>query len=117
MPHRSPLTAVALAAAALAAGASWGAAARGQAVATQTDRPGIVAGDARPEGDHAVRVDGGWMVAYDETIPGTEVTFRMIPVPGGTFRMGSPSDEDGHSADEGPMFEVTVEPRWMGAAR
>ncbi|HBB74529.1 MAG TPA: transcriptional regulator, partial [Planctomycetaceae bacterium] len=90
MPHRSSQTAVSLVAAALAAVPSWGAAARGQAVAVEADRPGVVAGDARPDGDHAVRVDGGWMVAYDETIPGTDVTFRMIPVPGGTFRMGSP---------------------------
>ena len=113
MPHRSPQMAASLVAAALAAVLSWGAAARGQAVAVETDRPGIVAGDTRPAGDHAVRVDGGWMVAYDESIPGTDVTFRMIPVPGGTFRMGSPSDEAGRSADEGPVFEVTVEPRWM----
>jgi sulfatase modifying factor 1 len=75
---------------------------------------GIVRGEARPEGVEAVRIDGGWMVAYDETIPGTEVTFRMVPVPGGTFRMGSPSTEAGRAADEGPVFEVTVEPRWMG---
>jgi sulfatase modifying factor 1 len=77
--------------------------------------PGFVPGDARPAGDGpAVQVPGGWMVAYDETIPGTSVTFRMMPVPGGTFRMGSPADEEGRSADEGPTFEVRVEPFWMG---
>ena len=77
--------------------------------------PGFVAGDARPAGDGpAVRVPGGWMVAYDETIPGTDVAFRMIPVPGGTCRMGSAADEEGRSSDEGPQFEVTVAPVWMG---
>jgi sulfatase modifying factor 1 len=77
--------------------------------------PGFVAGDARPAGDGpAIKVPGGWMVAYDETIPGTDVTFRMIPVPGGTFRMGSGADEEGRSSDEGPQFEVTVAPVWMG---
>jgi sulfatase modifying factor 1 len=85
----------------------------GEAVATAV-HPGFVPGDERPEGGEAVRVDGGWMVAYDETIPGTDVSFRMIPVPGGTFRMGSPDDEPGRSSDEGPIFSVTVEPRWMG---
>ncbi len=77
--------------------------------------PGFVSGDAHPAGDGpAIRVPGGWMVAYDETIPGTDVTFRMIPVPGGTFRMGSVADEEGRSDDEGPQFEVTVGPVWMG---
>jgi formylglycine-generating enzyme required for sulfatase activity len=78
--------------------------------------PGFVAGEAKPEGDGpAVQVPGGWMVAYDETIPGSDVTFRMVPVPGGTFRMGSPADEEGRSDDEGPSFEVTIEPFWIGA--
>ena len=76
---------------------------------------GIFRGTERPAGDGPmVRIDGGWMVPYDETIPGTQVTFRMIPVPGGTFRMGSPPDEADRSADEGPVFEVKVEPFWMG---
>jgi len=76
--------------------------------------PGFVAGEERPAGGPAVKVPGGWMVAYDESIPGTDVTFRMIPVPGGTYRMGSPAAEPGRSDDEGPVFEVTVEPFWIG---
>jgi sulfatase modifying factor 1 len=76
---------------------------------------GFVTGPTRPAGDGpAIEVAGGWMVAYDETIPGTSVTFRMIPVPGGTFRMGSPAEESDRSADEGPQVEVQVEPFWMG---
>jgi len=54
------------------------------------------------------------MVPYDETIPGTPARFRMIPVPGGTFRMGSPAGEVDRSTDEGPQVEVRVEPFWMG---
>jgi sulfatase modifying factor 1 len=77
--------------------------------------PGFVAGEAKPAGDGPmVQVPGGWMVAYEETIPGTDVGFRMIPVPGGSFRMGSPDGEEGRSADEGPAFEVTVPPFWIG---
>ena len=76
--------------------------------------PGFIAGDVRPADGPAVRVQGGWMVPYDESIPGTTVSFRMMPVPGGTFRMGSASVEDGRTADEGPAFEVTVQPCWMG---
>ncbi|MFM7109163.1 MAG: formylglycine-generating enzyme family protein [Planctomycetaceae bacterium] len=80
--------------------------------------PGLVAGDERPAVDGpVVRIPGGWMVPYDETIPGLggdPVTFRMIPVPGGTFRMGSAADEAGRGVDEGPVFEVVVRPRWVG---
>jgi formylglycine-generating enzyme required for sulfatase activity len=77
--------------------------------------PGFVPGDAKPSGDEpAIQVPGGWMVAYDETIPGTSVTFRMIPVPGGTFRIGSPESEADRSTDEGPQAEVKVEPFWVG---
>ena len=84
-------------------------------VIAEEKHPGIVSGEAKPAGDEpAVRIEGGWMVPYDETIPGTEVTFRMIPLPGGTFRMGSPTDEADRSADEGPAFEVKVEPFWIG---
>jgi formylglycine-generating enzyme required for sulfatase activity len=76
---------------------------------------GFVAGEAKPFGDEpAVQVPGGWMVAYDEKIPGTSVSFRMIPVPGGTFRMGSSESEAGRGADEGPRIEVNVEPFWIG---
>jgi sulfatase modifying factor 1 len=77
--------------------------------------PGFVAGSERPaDAEFAVQVPGGWMVPYDETIPGTSVSFRMIPIPGGTFRMGAPDDEADRRADEGPVFEVQVEPLWMG---
>jgi formylglycine-generating enzyme required for sulfatase activity len=51
---------------------------------------------------------------YTETIPGTSVTFDMVPVPGGTFRMGSPASEPFHFEDEGPQVEVKVGPFWMG---
>ena len=37
----------------------------------------------------------------------------MIPIPGGTFEMGSPSKERGRKKDEGPVHEVTVRPFWM----
>jgi len=76
---------------------------------------GFVRGAERPAtAGPMVPIEGGWMVPYDETIPGSAITFRMIPVPGGTFRMGSPADEADRSADEGPVFEVKVEPFWIG---
>lgn len=51
--------------------------------------------------------------AYRQTIPDSQVTFDLIPVPGGTFRMGSPADEKGRADHEGPPIEVTVSPFWM----
>jgi formylglycine-generating enzyme required for sulfatase activity len=53
------------------------------------------------------------MKLYTETIPGTDVKFEMVPIPGGTFVMGSPDTEPKHSADEGPQHKVTVHPYWM----
>lgn len=38
----------------------------------------------------------------------------MIPLPGGTFTMGSPSSEPGHNAYEGPQREVAVKPFAIG---
>jgi sulfatase modifying factor 1 len=68
----------------------------------------------KPPAGRSIKVDGGFMVAYEATIPGTDVKFTMIPIPGGKFTMGSPVDEDDRRDDEGPQFEVTVEPFWMG---
>ena len=77
--------------------------------------PGFVAGNAKPEVEGpVVQVSGGWMVPYAETIPGSDVTFRMIPVPGANYRMGSPEGEEGRSEDEGPQFDVAIEPFWIG---
>ena len=51
---------------------------------------------------------------YTETIKGTKITFDMVPIAGGTFRMGSPASEKGRKRDEGPQREVTVRPFFMG---
>lgn len=42
------------------------------------------------------------------------VSFDMISIPGGTYLMGSPEDEPGRDANEGPQHPVTVKPFWMG---
>jgi formylglycine-generating enzyme required for sulfatase activity len=51
---------------------------------------------------------------YVETIPGSEVRFHMLAIPGGHFRMGSPAGETSRSDDEGPQHLVRVRPFWMG---
>ena len=56
------------------------------------------------------------MKPYTETIPvpGRDVKFDMVPMPGGKFVMGSPAGEGNRSKDEGPQFEVELEPFWIG---
>ena len=53
------------------------------------------------------------MKAYEETLPGTELKFKMIPVQGGKFLMGSPDDEEAREDHEGPQIEVEVQPFWV----
>jgi sulfatase modifying factor 1 len=67
-----------------------------------------------PASGRSVKVDDGYMVPYIEKIPGTDVTFEMIPVPGGEFLMGSPDSEADRGKDEGPQARIKVEPFWMG---
>ena len=58
--------------------------------------------------------DGRWMIPYQQTTRNGEVSFEMIPIPGGTFILGSPESEKGRSNDEGPPIEVQVPPFWIG---
>jgi formylglycine-generating enzyme required for sulfatase activity len=53
------------------------------------------------------------MKPYTEKITGSEQTFKMIPVKGGKFKMGSPDSEEGRLEDEGPQTEVEVLPFWI----
>jgi formylglycine-generating enzyme required for sulfatase activity len=55
------------------------------------------------------------MKAYTNVIPGTDVKYAMLPIPGGEFLMGSPENEPGRKPDEGPQHKVKIEPFWMGA--
>ncbi|MCD7936814.1 MAG: SUMF1/EgtB/PvdO family nonheme iron enzyme [Tannerellaceae bacterium] len=50
---------------------------------------------------------------YVEQIPGTPVSFKMVAVPGGVFRMGSTSKEPFHQPYEAPVRNVTVSPFFM----
>lgn len=43
-----------------------------------------------------------------------KITFDMLPIPGGTFLMGSPKAEKGRKEDEGPQHPVAIKPFWMG---
>lgn len=50
---------------------------------------------------------------FTEYIPGSNVSFEMLAIPGGTFQMGSPEDEPFRKDDEGPVKEVKLDPFFM----
>ncbi|MFW5726157.1 MAG: SUMF1/EgtB/PvdO family nonheme iron enzyme [Bacteroidota bacterium] len=50
---------------------------------------------------------------FTETVPGTSVSFDMVPVDGGRFTLGSPESEPGREAHEGPAREVEVSSFFM----
>jgi formylglycine-generating enzyme required for sulfatase activity len=51
--------------------------------------------------------------SYEEAALGKDFPMEFLPIPGGILRMGSSPAEAGRSADEGPVFEVEIEPFWM----
>ncbi|HUS85680.1 MAG TPA: SUMF1/EgtB/PvdO family nonheme iron enzyme [Bacteroidales bacterium] len=52
--------------------------------------------------------------SFTELIPGSTVSFNMIAVPGGKFKLGSPADEPFRKEDEGPQAEVAVSSFFIG---
>jgi formylglycine-generating enzyme len=50
---------------------------------------------------------------FTECIPKSPVSFNMIAIPGGIFRMGSSDSEPFRKDDEGPVREVKVSPFFM----
>ena len=46
---------------------------------------------------------------------GKEISFDVVLVPGGKFKMGSPADEKGHKDNEGPQFEADIKPFYLAA--
>ncbi|MDE3003430.1 MAG: SUMF1/EgtB/PvdO family nonheme iron enzyme [Gemmatimonadota bacterium] len=65
--------------------------------------PSFTAAQTVQSGDHMT-----------QTIPGTTVSFDLILLPGGSFKVGSPPDEPGRDEDEGPQRTLTIGPFWMG---
>ncbi|HEU5147519.1 MAG TPA: SUMF1/EgtB/PvdO family nonheme iron enzyme, partial [Chryseosolibacter sp.] len=56
---------------------------------------------------------GQEMKTYEQTIPGSNVKFKMVSIAGGSFTIGSPASEKGRDDDEGPQKKVQVSPFWM----
>jgi len=54
------------------------------------------------------------MKTYTESVPLADgATIDLIPVPTGTFKIGSAESEANHKPDEAPQKQITIEPFWM----
>jgi formylglycine-generating enzyme required for sulfatase activity len=60
------------------------------------------------------RIEPATHKGYTQEIPGSDVKFDMVAIPGGNFVMGSPPSEKGRNPDEGPQHLVKIGPFWMG---
>ncbi|MDO5554015.1 MAG: formylglycine-generating enzyme family protein [Planctomycetia bacterium] len=82
--------------------------------ATENATTWLEAPVANPDADAATPAD---MKAYEEQLqshlPNEKITFKMVPIQGGKFLLGSPESEAGRGEDEGPQVEVEIEPFWM----
>ncbi|MFK7850123.1 MAG: formylglycine-generating enzyme family protein [Akkermansiaceae bacterium] len=54
------------------------------------------------------------MKAYVETVPMAEnAKFELIPIPAGSFKIGSAKNSKNHQPDEAPQTEIEIAPFWM----
>lgn len=73
--------------------------------------PGLVT--EKPDSGPFVEVDGQFMVTYSQRIPGTDIEFEMLPVPGGSFLFGASDGDAGKKEDEQPAVKIEVSPMWV----
>lgn len=52
--------------------------------------------------------------AYEQTLPGSSIRFKMVPINAGSYTIGSPAAEKGRQPDEGPQRKITLSAFWMG---
>lgn len=65
------------------------------------------------EVENSVATGEADMKPYKEKIEQADVSFELLPIPSGTFMMGSPEDEPDRNEDEGPQREVKIDAFWM----
>lgn len=83
----------------------------GQEVAAASGNVGF--SKTKPTEGPAVEVEGGFLIPYKLTVPGSEVQIDMVPVPGGTYLMGSKAGAQHSQEHEGPQVQVAVGPMWV----
>ncbi|MEJ7912104.1 MAG: SUMF1/EgtB/PvdO family nonheme iron enzyme [Chitinophagaceae bacterium] len=53
--------------------------------------------------------------SYSQKLEGTSLSFKMVPVQGGNFKMGSSPQDKSAEPDEIPGQSLRISPFWMGA--
>lgn len=76
-------------------------------------KPALGIAAEKPASGPFVEVDGKFMVPYLEKIPGTDVVFEMIPIPGGSLQLGAGDSDAEKRDDEGPQVELQASPMWV----
>lgn len=59
------------------------------------------------------QLNGSAFQAFEQKIPNTIVSFKMIPVQAGIFLMGSPEKVKGRRSDEGPVLKIALDSFWI----
>ena len=52
---------------------------------------------------------------YDQAIPGSSISFSMVPIPAGGFTLGSDARDKQKESDETPAHGIKISAFWMGA--
>ena len=66
--------------------------------------------------DEEIYTEPGIMEGFNnftEFIPGSNVSFEMVAIPGGTYKLGSPDNEAFRKENEGPAADIKVKPFYM----
>ncbi|MEY4051571.1 MAG: hypothetical protein RIR64_556 [Bacteroidota bacterium] len=56
-----------------------------------------------------------YFMPYVQALIGSHLSFKMVPIKGGTFLIGSANNEKGRNIDEGPQKKINIAPFWMSA--
>ncbi len=51
--------------------------------------------------------------SYQQSIPGSSLQFKMVPIQAGSFLMGSPTNEKNRQEEEGPQKKINISAFWM----
>ncbi len=54
-------------------------------------------------------------ITYNQIITGSNLSFKMVPIPAGHFTIGSNENEKGRGLEEGPKKDIKVAAFWMSA--
>ena len=54
-------------------------------------------------------------IPYTQKMPGSTLSFKMVPIKGGSFMLGSAETEKDRAKDEGPQKNIQISSFWMSA--